>query len=234
MFGIKTRLQRLYRTKKAVATNYKILRDDYGQWKSFWNSKCLDKDGIIVPWFTYPAIEYIKQLDLSDKRVLEYGSGYSTIFWANRTKGVVAIEDDKSWYEKLKPQMPTNVNYIRVENKEEYVAAVSKVEGEFDIIINDGIYRYDCAMASRAKLADGGIIILDNSDWCTKTCAYYRDTDLIEVDMAGFTPLNAYTMTTSFFFSRNVKLKPAHDRQPILAVGGEHVTEDDLSVYVQG
>ena len=230
MFGIKTRLQRYYRSKRAVGTNCRILRDDYGQWKSFWNSKCLDKDGNAVPWFTYPAIEYIKQLDLSDKRVLEYGSGFSTIFWAKRTKAVGSIEDDKSWYETLKPQLPANVNYIRVENQEEYVAAATKLDGQFDIIINDGIYRTSCAKASRPKLADGGIVIVDNSDWCAEACRFYRDSDLIEVDMAGFTPLNAYTMTTSFFFSRTVKLKPAHPDQPVLAVGGEHISDDDLSL----
>ncbi|MDB5322401.1 MAG: hypothetical protein JWN40_4032 [Phycisphaerales bacterium] len=230
MFGIKTRLQRFYRTKKSIGTNYSILRDEYGQWNSFWNSKCLDKDGNFVPWFTYPAIEYIKQLDLTDKRVLEYGSGFSTMFWAKRTKSVVSIEDDKAWYEKLKPQLPANVNYIHVNNEQEYVGAVGKLEGQFDIIINDGIYRLSCAKASRPKLADGGIVILDNSDWCAQACAYYRDSDLIEVDMAGFTPLNAYPMTTSFFFSRSVKLKPAHDHQPVLAVGGQHISEDDLSL----
>ena len=230
MFGIKTRLQRFYRTKKSIGKNYSILRDEYGQWNSFWNSKCLDKDGNFVPWFTYPAIEYIKQLDLSDKRVLEYGSGFSTMFWAKRTKSVVSIEDDKAWYEKLKPQLPANVNYIHVNNEQEYVGAVAKLEGQFDIIINDGIYRLSCAKASRPKLADGGIVILDNSDWCAQACAYYRDSDLIEVDMAGFTPLNAYPMTTSFFFSRSVKLKPAHDHQPVLAVGGQHISEDDLSL----
>jgi hypothetical protein len=37
-------------------------------------------------------------------------------------------------------------------------------------------------------------------------------------------------MTTTFFFSRSVKLKPAHERQPMLAVGGEHLTDDDLSL----
>jgi hypothetical protein len=230
MFGIKTRLKKYYRTKKSISKNFGILRKDYGQWESFWQSKCLDGDGNYVPWFTYPAIEYIKQLDLSGKRVLEYGSGFSTMFWAKRTKSVVSIEDDKAWYEKLKPQLPSNVNYIQVKDEAEYVGAVGKLEGEFDIIINDGIYRLSCAKASRPKLADGGIVILDNSDWCTQACAYYRESDLIEVDMAGFTPLNAYPMTTSFLFSRSVKLKPAHERQPMLAVGGEHLTDDDLSL----
>ena len=234
MFGIKTRLTRLLRTRQGLARNARILRNDYGQRKSFWNNQCLDGKGNFVPWFTYPAIEYLNQLDLSHMRVLEYGSGFSTLYWAQRTRHVTSIEDSKSWYEQMQGKMAKNVNYVLAQTEEEYVAAVDKLDGPFDLIVNDGIYRLRCAHASRSKLADGGMVIVDNSDWCTKSCAFYRDSDLIEVDMAGFTPLNAYTMTTSFFLSRNIRLKPAHDRQPMLAVGGEVISEEDLSVYVRG
>jgi hypothetical protein len=41
-------------------------------------------------------------------------------------------------------------------------------------------------------------------------------------------------MTTSFFLSRNVRLKPAHANQPVLAVGGEVVTSDDLDEFIRG
>jgi hypothetical protein len=234
LFGIKTRLKKMLRTRRGLRTNHRILSKDYGAARSFWNEQCLDGQGKPVPWFTYPAIEYLNQLDLSHMRVLEFGSGASTLYWARRTKHVVSIEDSKSWYERMKPQLPSNVDYINAPTQEEIVRAATELTSQFDLIINDGVYRYDCAVASRSKLADGGIVIVDNSDWCTKTCAYYRDSDLIEVDMAGFTPLNDYPMTTSFFFSRTVKLKPAHAVQPVLAVGGEVVPEDDLQEFVRG
>ena len=234
MFGIKTRLTRYLRTTAALRKNNRILRDDYGQRKSLWKGQCLDGAGNYVPWFTYPAIEYLNQLDLSHMRVLEFGSGYSTLYWARRTKQVTSIEDNKGWYKRIKQELPKNVEYIHAGSQDEIIKAAAALAGPFDLIVNDGVYRYDCAVTSRPKLADGGIVILDNSDWCTKTCGYYRDTDLIEVDMAGFSPLCEYPMTTSFFFSRSVRLKPAHDHQPVLAVGGEKVTEDDLYEFVRG
>ena len=234
MFGIKTRVVRYFRATSAFRQNCRILRDQYGQRKSLWHEQCLDAEGNYLPWFTYPAIEYLNQLDLSDFRVLEFGSGCSTLYWARRTKEVVSIEDSKSWYERMAPRLPDNVRYIHAPTHDDIVRAASEVEGPFDIIVNDGIYRYDVAVASRAKLAEGGLVILDNSDWCTRTSAYYRDSDLIEVDMAGFTPLCGYTMTTSFFLSRNVRLRPAHAHQPVLAVGGEAVTEEDLEEFVRG
>jgi hypothetical protein len=234
MFGIKTRFVRFVRTQVALRHNCRILRDVYGQRRSLWNDECLDAAGNLVPWFTYPAIEYLNQLDLSDLRVLEFGSGCSTLYWARRAREIVSIEDNRSWYERTKPRLPGNVDYIHAPTRDEIVRAAAALTGPFDIVVNDGVYRYDCALASRPKLADGGMIILDNSDWCTRTSAYYRDSDLIEVDMAGFTPLCAYPMTTSFFFSRNVRLKSAHDRQPVLAVGGEPVTDEDLQDFVRG
>ncbi|HUQ21233.1 MAG TPA: hypothetical protein VM099_16555, partial [Gemmatimonadaceae bacterium] len=35
----------------------------YGWLKSLIGGKPVDKDGMPVPWFTYPAIDFIKQLD---------------------------------------------------------------------------------------------------------------------------------------------------------------------------
>lgn len=234
MFGIKTRLMRWWRTRQTLQRNWRIFRDTYGQLRSLRSESCLDAQGNTVPWFTYPAIEYLNQIDLSGIRVLEFGSGNSTLYWARRAAKVVSVEDSKSWYERMAPKMPSNVEYILAATRDAIVAAAERQAGPFDLIVNDGVYRYDCAVATRSKLADGGMVILDNSDWCARTCAYYRDSDLIEVDMAGFTPLCEYTMTTSFFLSRSIRLKPAHACQPVLAVGGEKVSEKELSEFIQG
>lgn len=234
MFGIKTRFMRWWRARRTLHHNWRILRDEYGQHNSLMHEACLDSKGNHVPWFTYPAIEYLNQIDLSGMRVLEFGSGYSTLYWARRAGKVVSIEDSKSWYERMSARMPNNVEYILAPSREEIVATAVRQEGKFDLIVNDGVYRYDCAQATRDKLADGGMVIVDNSDWCPRTCALYREQDLIEVDMAGFTPLNQYTMTTSFFLSRNIRLRPAHACQPVLAVGGEQVSEEELSEFVRG
>jgi hypothetical protein len=90
---------------------------------------------------------------------------------------------------------------------------------KFDVIIIDGSHRYECALHARSKLAGDGLIILDNSDWKQKTAQLLRESDLIEVDMAGFGPINRYTWTTSIFFRRAVNLVPANDRQPVHGIG---------------
>ena len=61
--------------------NFKILAFEYGQWKTIKNWECIDKKGEPVPWFTYPAIEYLSHLDLSDFLVYEYGSGKILLYF---------------------------------------------------------------------------------------------------------------------------------------------------------
>jgi hypothetical protein len=60
--------------------------------------------------------------------VLEFGGGQSTLWWAERAKNVVTLEGNKEWYEKIKRDMPENVdlNYVSMENKEANVSEVKK------------------------------------------------------------------------------------------------------------
>ncbi|MGV3561025.1 SAM-dependent methyltransferase [Larkinella arboricola] len=199
--------------------NYKNLSREFGHFKSAKKWQAIDKDDNPIPWYTYPSIEFIKQLDLSDKTVFEYGSGNSTLFWASRCRKVVAIEDNKEWYNTIKSRLPQNVEYLLIEDKEEYIKAIHQYADLFDIIIVDGNYRYDCTASSLDRLSPTGFFILDNADWHPKSSKLLRESGLIEIDMAGFNPINGYTTTTSFYLSRQVAFKPAHDRQPVHGIG---------------
>jgi len=68
----------------------RILCLDYGHLNSVSKKRSIDARGEPLPWYTYPAIEYIRQLDFSDKSIFEYGSGNSTVFWSRIAARVVA------------------------------------------------------------------------------------------------------------------------------------------------
>lgn len=203
-----------------VFSNAKTLALDYGQYKSLLKKSAIGYGGESIPWYSYPAIEYIKGIDFSEKTVFEYGSGNSTLFWAKRAKSVVAVESSKEWYELIHSKMPENVDYIFSDSEKGYISSISNHKiSKFDVIIVDGYYdRIACVHAALPHLSDNGILILDNSERynqeCTKTL---RDSDLIQVDMSGFAPNATYTQCTSFFFSRSVKLNPleSQPRPPI-------------------
>ena len=88
-------VQQIGRTLKAIkfsARACKILFHDHAYFASIKNGELRDRNKNYLPWFTYPAIEALSNWDLSDKRVFEYGSGFSTLFWASRAKEVVSVE----------------------------------------------------------------------------------------------------------------------------------------------
>ncbi len=201
--------------------NSKVLALDFGQVKSARRWACIDRKGDPIPWYTYPAIEYLAQLDFTQKTFFEYGSGYSSIFWARRCRSIVSVENDKKWFAKIAGQLPENARYELIEPKAEYVDAINRDGHQFDVIVIDGSHRYECAVAARPRLADDGVIILDNSDWLPRVTRFLRDSGLIQVDMAGFGPINRYTWTTSLFLSRSVRIEPRLDRLPAPGTGSK-------------
>jgi len=54
-----------------------------------------------------------------------------------------------------------------------------------------------------------------------------RQSNLIEVDMAGFGPINDYTSTTSFYFHRQFAAPPRADRQPVPGIGSRPNSFDE-------
>ena len=186
--------------------------------ESFRHKQPVDAEQNFLPWYTYPAIEYIQQLDFSDLEVFEYGSGNSTIFWSKQAKKVISIENNPGWYEIISPKVAENVSLKLVDDKSSYIKEIENYDG-FDVVVIDGSYRYECAQKAVNRLKPGGIILLDNADWHVQTAKLLRDSDLIEVDMTGLGPINAYAWTTSFFLHRDFNLKPKDVNQPKHGVG---------------
>ena len=214
----------------------KILLYDQAYFKSVQRGEFRDHEDNYVPWFTYPAIDALKNWDLSDKRVFEYGSGYSTLFWASRAKEVVSVEHDRGWHEKISKLAPPNVSLVLApidksdgsepspEMREQFRKYAEAIDGRFQVIVVDGYarsrVRYQCAQAALPHLDANGLVILDNSDWLPASAMFLRKAGLIEVDLSGPVPGTNHYQTTSFFFTREFDFQPANTRQPAMPVGG--------------
>ncbi|WP_367388795.1 class I SAM-dependent methyltransferase [Lewinella sp. LCG006] len=100
----------------------------------------------------------------SDLVMYEYGSGYSTLYFAQRIAKVYTIEYDQEWFNWLAKELPKNVvaTYKALEDNE-YVNNIASINESFDIIIVDGRRRNECIKASLAKLKPNGVIILDDT-----------------------------------------------------------------------
>ena len=68
--------------------------------------------------------------------------------------------------------------------EENYQEFINTFDEKFDVIIIDGINRFECAVQSLKMLSDDGFIILDNSDWFEESSKFLRENDLIEIDFS--------------------------------------------------
>jgi len=201
----------------------RILWRDYGHVASVRSKVAIDREGRPLPWYTYPAIEYLQQLDFRNKSVFEYGSGMSTLFWASVARQVVSVEDDERWFDQISKQVPANASVSLETDLAKFPLAITHTGLRFDVIVVDGpargLTRLKCCRAALPALHPGGLVILDNSDWLPESSRFLRESGLLEVDMIGFVPACDHVQVTSLFFDRHFEIDPLSDRQPIAKRG---------------
>lgn len=181
----------------------KIFFGDHGHTRRI-DGMPVDGAGNFQPWLTYPLIEYLNGFDFSEKDVFEFGSGASTMFWSARARTVVSVEFDSGWYETLKNRVPSNVTLLHEADGHRYSQTPNALlPRRFDVVVVDGAERYRSARTAIDVVSPGGMIILDNAEWYPHTADMLADAGLIEVRFSGFSPINAFTSTSSVFLSRD-------------------------------
>jgi hypothetical protein len=125
------------------------------------------------PWIALPAVPYLERLLTPDATVFEFGAGHSTIWFAQRVRRVVSLENNPVWYEDLRRQLAlgslTNCD-LRLRPLAAFRAEIAAFPPEsFDLISIDasergGPSRLEYMAASRAHTKVGGAIVLDDSD----------------------------------------------------------------------
>ncbi|MBP1465725.1 class I SAM-dependent methyltransferase [Candidatus Chloroploca sp. M-50] len=196
-----------------------ILDGKYGHWHSVKTRESIGIDGEPTPWYTYPAIEYLDQLDFTEKTVFEWGAGNSSRYWARSAKSVVSVEDDPIWYRKIQQYRSDNLDIHLIQDKQRYIDAIRQNDQKYDVIIVDGSYRHQCALIAPLFLREGGVIVLDNSDWYPDSAKFLRDAGLLQVDFSGFVPVALLTSTTSLFFRRDFSVSSKSNQQPRPSLG---------------
>ena len=179
-------------------------------WKKSLKSKApVDNSGEPLPWYCYPFIHFLNQrleeLDATELRVFEYGSGNSTLWWSKRVAHVTSVEDHNEWYDRIIQQKPDNVSYNLAAGKPDYIQCVAHQDVDFQIIIVDGSHREDCINVALNKLTDDGVVILDNSelDSVQKGIATLKTEGFRQIEFFGLGPVNGHPWGTSVFYRAN-------------------------------
>ncbi len=174
-----------------------------GWLKSLKEGKSIDYNSNPLPWYSYPAIEFIEDKLKSDFRVFEYGSGQSTLWYAQRVKEVISVEHNPDYFCQIKSYAPENVILSLLEDKEKYAAEINRYnDGYFDIIVIDGINRGRCAELCYRKLTANGLIIFDNSDReeSDASLEFLQERKFKRLDFYGLLPTQKYKICTSIFW----------------------------------
>jgi hypothetical protein len=190
-----------------------------GHLRSSFQMMAVSKKGKPIPWYTFPCIDFLTHRSFKGKKVLEFGGGQSTLWWAERAEQVITFEGNKEWYEKIRGGMPANVKLYLVseETASSCLLGIESVLGEgkhekFDIIIIDGLHRNQLISVAKSLLAPSGVIICDDAE----EYGFYegfKESDLSRVDFWGFASGVVLPHCTSVFFRGGSDL--FHSKHPI-------------------
>lgn len=126
----------------------------------------------VLPWLPYRVIYALEELIQPQWKILEFGSGMSTIWLARRCSFLHSIESDPCWHQlvlrRLEREGLDHVHY-ELRKPDSYADVQQYPNGFFDLIIVDGLARSECVRQALAKIRAGGWIYLDNSDFDSDT-----------------------------------------------------------------
>ena len=121
------------------------------------------------PWLTPDAIAFLRRRITHQTRVLEFGSGVSTLWFAARSGRIESIEHQESWSrgvaESIRNAGLEEFAAVHHAPPERYAeAAHGFADQSFDIVVVDAIRRADCVIAALPKLRPGGWLVIDNAN----------------------------------------------------------------------
>jgi predicted O-methyltransferase YrrM len=130
------------------------------------------------PWLTPEAVRLLTSMLRRSDRGVEFGSGRSTIWFAERVGYLTSVEHDKLWHQRvsvtLRDRGLTNVDYIlALQDQPPELGEISKYAGTvhtfedatLDFTLVDGQYREYVTKLIMPKIRSGGLLIIDNVNW---------------------------------------------------------------------
>jgi len=155
---------------------------DYVGWRTRQGGSALDDR---EPWLTFAARRRLDQIVRPGMRVFEYGSGGSTLWFADRGANDVSVEHDPDWCRRVAEHLPVGVTLVLIEPEPASVQAGSvdyessdpryrgmsfeayaqSVTGyaPVDLVLVDGRARIGSARAGMNAVKPGGWLVLDDS-----------------------------------------------------------------------
>jgi hypothetical protein len=180
---------------------------DIGWTNSIIKNQIIDANDNPIPWATYPFIQFINGRLNKNLDVFEFGTGNSTLYYAQRVNSVNTVEHDFDWYNKMHNDIPANVtlHFCDFENKDAYEAFPLNSGRQYDIMIVDAKSRVKCCLKNLAALKPSGIIILDDTEReeYSPAVEFLMNKGFKKIDFWGTAPSVYYLKCTTIFYRTN-------------------------------
>lgn len=202
----------MLRHLQKLATRKNAYLVETGYIRSLKQQEPISKDGHPIPWMNYSFINFLEPRLNQGMNIFEYGSGYSTLYLADRVGCVTSVEFDESWYKEMKNnlQHKRNCELMYRPEPNQYAEAIREYKEEsFDVIIVDGRDRKECIKHILPFLSDDGVVILDDS-WQSKfdeVFDFFREKGFRELSFTGLKPGGMIVEKTTVFYRRDNVLK---------------------------
>jgi hypothetical protein len=184
-----------------------------GFWQTAKTGKPVNCVGEPIPFVNFSFLDFLKNR-LSNKFVVfEYGSGNSTIYYANKVKNIVSVEHDNSWIKYLQSKLPKNSQVIYADQGDIknycYKSIRKKPSIKFNIVIIDGRNRVECVKACIPMLKRDGVIILDDSERAKykKAFSLLKKHGFKNLSFIGLKGDSIHSSQTTIFYRKNNCLK---------------------------
>jgi len=127
-----------------------------------------------LPRLNLKTVEFLKKIITPESLVFETGSGNSTIWFGKQIKKVVALEDNRDWYDKVrefaKQENLQNIKlYFDPDYSRKQFKDILKKEDiiEYDIVLHDGPHSVGLRISAmkfiHSFVKPGGYLIIDDT-----------------------------------------------------------------------
>jgi hypothetical protein len=170
---IRVGLERLFPVAALRYRAYRSLIGDQGSYlyssgwmQSLRERRPIDNNENLIPWMNFPVVKLLEERLTRELDLFEFGSGYSTLFYASRVKTVTSLEYDEVWFADIKARAPANVRLILQRNDVDgdYCRVIASTGDRYDVVVVDGRDRVNCVKHSVSALSPRGVIVLDDSN----------------------------------------------------------------------
>lgn len=169
----------------------------------------LEKKGLFdgsIPILSIPFLDWLNSYNFNDFTMVEFGSGKSTIYFAERFKKVISFETDNFYYNVVKDQNLSNVE-ITLKTKDEIEA------GNFELLVDNKTIVFIDSDTNRfvttkniLEKCSPNIIILDNAEWYPNTCKTLYRSNYLEIPFWGIRPDDSVEKSVSVFIKNSYML----------------------------